>query len=93
MDLLAVDVQEAIESHRPGDRLELKLLRDNVTITLTVELGRRPPPQRSPRAAHVIDVLQVRPGQVIGDHVYHPFFQGFRNRHTVDVEQVDTMKL
>jgi SAM-dependent methyltransferase len=62
-------VQDAIASHRPGDRLELELLRDGERITMAVELGRRPEmlDERRERTEHVIEVLQVRPGQVIAD--------------------------
>jgi SAM-dependent methyltransferase len=62
-------VQDAIAAHRPGDRVELGLRRNGERITRQVELGRRPeaPEQRRTRAARVIDVLQVQPGQVIAD--------------------------
>jgi SAM-dependent methyltransferase len=60
-------VQDAIAAHRPGDRVELALLRDGQRITMEVELGQRPQEQRVARAEHVINVLQVRPGQIIAD--------------------------
>ncbi|MHC4274294.1 MAG: S1C family serine protease [Planctomycetota bacterium] len=62
-------VQDAIASRRPGDGIELELLRDGERITMEVELGRRSemPGERNARVEHVIDVLQVRPGQVIAD--------------------------
>jgi protein-L-isoaspartate O-methyltransferase len=63
------DVQDAIAAHRAGDSIELELLRDGQQITMEVELGRRPEisGERSARAEHVVEVLQVRPGQVIAD--------------------------
>ncbi|MHC4102824.1 MAG: PDZ domain-containing protein [Planctomycetota bacterium] len=61
------EVQDAIDAYRPGDRVELKLLRDGARIVMDVELGRRPEAQRVERAGHVVNVLQVQPGQVIAD--------------------------
>ncbi|MCZ6851614.1 MAG: PDZ domain-containing protein [Planctomycetota bacterium] len=61
-------VLDAIASRRPGDRVELELLRDGERISAHVELGRRQDvPEQRTRARHVIDVLQVRPGQVVAD--------------------------
>ena len=56
-----------IRRHRTGDPIELELLRDGETIQMVVTLGRRPVRRDDSRAAHVIDVLDVRPGQVIAD--------------------------
>jgi SAM-dependent methyltransferase len=61
------DVRDTIESHRPGDHVELELLRDGALIIMDVELGRRPEQESTARLDHVIEVLQVRPGQVIAD--------------------------
>jgi tRNA A58 N-methylase Trm61 len=61
------DVLDTIESHRPGDRVELQILRDGALIIMDVQLGRRPEPESTARLEHVIEVLQVRPGQVIAD--------------------------
>jgi SAM-dependent methyltransferase len=58
---------DAIESHRPGDRVEVVLLRDGEQIVRQVELGRRPQEERGQRAAHVVEVLAVKKGQVIAD--------------------------
>ncbi len=55
--------QDAIASYRPGDRVEIELLRDGERISKPVQLGSRPESEQ----VHVIDVLQVRPGQVIAD--------------------------
>ncbi len=61
-------VSDAILRHRPGDRIELTLLRDGQLFEKVVTLGRRDSDRGSDsRAAHVIDVLDVRPGQVIAD--------------------------
>jgi len=61
------DVRYTIESHQPGDHVELELLRDGALIIMDVELGRRPEQESTTRLEHVIEVLQVRPGQVIAD--------------------------
>jgi SAM-dependent methyltransferase len=61
------DVRDTIESHQPGDHVELELLRDGALIIMDVELGRRPEQESTARLEHVIEVLQVRPGQVIAD--------------------------
>jgi SAM-dependent methyltransferase len=58
---------EAISARRPGDDVEVVLLRAGERVTTRVELGRRPPEDRRERAAHVIEVLGVRPGQAIAD--------------------------
>ncbi len=60
-------VAAAIARHRPGDPVELELLRDGETIQIVATLGRRPVRRDDSRAVHVIDVLDVRPGQVIAD--------------------------
>ncbi len=59
-------VSEAIGRHRPGDRIELALLRDGELVEKVVTLGSRSESRR-PRAAEVIAVLDVQPGQVIAD--------------------------
>ena len=59
-------VSAAILEHRPGDSIELALLRDGEPLDMVVGLGRRSETNR-PRAADVIEVLDVRPGQVIAD--------------------------
>ncbi len=61
------DLVAMIGRHRPGDPIELELLRDGETIQIVATLGRRPVRRDGSRAAHVIDVLDVRPGQVIAD--------------------------
>jgi SAM-dependent methyltransferase len=63
------EARDAITAHPAGARVELVLLRDGERVTRQVELGRRPElaGQRVARAEHVIEVLQVRPGQVIAD--------------------------
>ena len=60
-------VAAAIGRHRPGDPIELELLRDGATVQMVVTLGRRTVRRDGSRAAHVIDVLDVRPDQVIAD--------------------------
>jgi hypothetical protein len=61
------DLLGAIESHRPGDRVELELYRDGVLIIMGVELGRRPPAEPTARTEHVVRVLEAEPGQTIAD--------------------------
>ena len=56
-----------LRRHRTGDPIELELLRDGETIQMVVTLGRRPVRRDDSRVVHVIDVLDVRPGQVIAD--------------------------
>ncbi len=62
-------VSDAILRHRPGDRIDLALLRDGELLKKVVRLGRRLDTERGSgsRAAHVIEVLDVQPGQVIAD--------------------------
>ena len=58
---------ETIRKHRPGEPIELELQRDDETVQMVVTLGRRRVGRDGSRAGHVIDVLDVRPGQVIAD--------------------------
>ncbi len=58
---------KTIGKHRPGEPIELELLRDGETVQMVVTLGRQRVGRDGSRAAHVIDVLDVRPGQVIAD--------------------------
>ncbi|MEE8460268.1 MAG: PDZ domain-containing protein [Phycisphaerales bacterium] len=60
-------VAAAIARRRPGDPIVLDLLRDGNQFEMVVTLGRRPVRRDDSRAAHVIDVLDVRPDQVIAD--------------------------
>ncbi len=60
-------VAAAIARHRPGDPIELDLLRDGTPSEMVVTLGRRPVRRDDSRAAHVIDVLDVQADQVIAD--------------------------
>ncbi len=60
--------QDAIASHRPGNVVEVELIRDGRPMTTAVELGRRSDTrEQRAEAKQVLDVLQVRPGQVIAD--------------------------
>ena len=62
------DLLGAILRHRRGDRVELVLLRDGERLEKAVTLGQRKEVQGSgERAEHVIEVLDVRPGEVIAD--------------------------
>ncbi len=62
------DLLGAILRHRRGDRVELVLLRDGERLEKAVTLGQRSEAQgSSERAEHVIEVLDVRPGEVIAD--------------------------
>ncbi len=57
---------DAILRRRPGDRVELALLREGEPLEMVVALGRwRRPWSATP--AQVIEVLDVQPGQVIAD--------------------------
>jgi SAM-dependent methyltransferase len=62
-------LQDAIGSHRPGDSVDLDLVRAGERRTLQVQLGHRPDDTvlRSAEAEDVLQVLQVRPGQTIAD--------------------------
>ncbi len=60
-------VSEAILRHRPGDRVEVALLRDGKPLEMVVKLGRRSESNNGAQAANVLEVLEVRPGQVIAD--------------------------
>jgi tRNA A58 N-methylase Trm61 len=60
-------VAAAIGRHRPGDPIELDLLRDGTHFEMVVTLGRRPERRDDSRAAHVIEVLDVQADQVIAD--------------------------
>ena len=62
-------LQDAIGSHKPGDSVDLDLLRAGERMTLRVQLGHRPDDAelRSAEAEDVLEVLQVRPGQTIAD--------------------------
>jgi SAM-dependent methyltransferase len=62
-------LQDAIGSHKPGDSIDLDLLRAGKRMTLQVELGHRPDDAelRRAEAQDVLEVLQVRPGQTIAD--------------------------
>ncbi len=62
-------VAAAVLRHRPGEQLELALLRDGELLEKVVTLGRRLESNRrgGSRAAPVIKVLDVQPGQVIAD--------------------------
>jgi SAM-dependent methyltransferase len=63
------ELQGAIRAHRPGDRIRVELLRDGKRITKKIRLGPRPDDLtlRRDRADHVIEVLQIRPGQTVAD--------------------------
>ncbi|MHC4427159.1 MAG: PDZ domain-containing protein [Planctomycetota bacterium] len=62
------ELSAAVRRHRPGERLTLELLRDGEPMTLVAVLGRTTDSQRSrSRAWHVIEVLDIRRGQVIAD--------------------------
>ncbi len=61
------DLGATIGRHRPGESIELELLRAGKTIQTVVTLGRRPVRRDDSRAMHVVDRLGVRPGQVIAD--------------------------
>jgi S1-C subfamily serine protease len=45
----AADIPKAVGSKRPGDRIEVELLRDEQRKTITVTLGRRPDDARTPQ--------------------------------------------
>ena len=62
-------VSGAIVSLRPGDVVEIELLRSGGLQTIRLELGRRPDELelRRDRADHVLDVLQIRPGLDVAD--------------------------
>lgn len=62
-------LQDAIGSHKPGDSVDLDLLRAGERMTLQVQLGHRPEDVelRSAEAEDVLEVLEVRPGQTIAD--------------------------
>jgi len=59
-------VSDAILRHRPGDRIEVALLRDGELVEKVVTLGSRSESNRL-RARAVIEVLDIKPGQVIAD--------------------------
>ena len=64
------DVSAAILRHRPGDRVELTLIRDGEQIERAATLGRRWESEGrggSRATSVIIDVLDVMPGQVIAD--------------------------
>ena len=64
------DVVAAILRHRPGDRIQLTLIRDGELIERAAMLGRRSESERrggSRATSVIIDVLGVMPGQVIAD--------------------------
>ncbi len=59
---------DAILKHRPGDHLDLTLLRGGELVDKVVKLGLRSDDSGTgSRAAQVIKVLDVQPGQVIAD--------------------------
>jgi len=62
-------VSGAIASLRPGDVVEIELLRDGERQTIRLELGSRPDELelRRDRADHVLEVLDVRPGIDVAD--------------------------
>ncbi|MHC4991628.1 MAG: class I SAM-dependent methyltransferase [Planctomycetota bacterium] len=61
-------LSDAILDRQAGDRSDIVLIRDGQRLELTVELGHRTDTSRdADRVAHVIEVLDVRPGQVIAD--------------------------
>jgi SAM-dependent methyltransferase len=62
-------VREAIGSLRPGDVVEIELLRSGEPRTIRLELGRRPDELvlRRDRADQVLEVLQIRPGLDVAD--------------------------
>jgi SAM-dependent methyltransferase len=62
-------VSDAIVSLRPGDVVEIELLRSGERQTIRLELGRRPDELelRRDRADHVLNVLQIRPGLDVAD--------------------------
>ncbi len=60
-------LSETILEHRPGDRVEVVLLRSGATMEMVVTLGRRTASSAGARAARVLEVLDVGPGQVIAD--------------------------
>jgi SAM-dependent methyltransferase len=59
-------ISEAILRHRPGDRVKLALLREGELVERVVTLGRRSESNLQ-RATAVIEVLDIKPGQVIAD--------------------------
>jgi SAM-dependent methyltransferase len=62
-------VRNAIASLRPGDEIEIELLRSGERRTIRLELGLRPDELelRRDRADHVLEVLQLRPGLDVAD--------------------------
>ncbi len=62
-------LQNAIGSHKPGDSVDMDLLRAGERMTLQIRLGHRPDDAelRSLEAEDVLEVLQVRPGQTVAD--------------------------
>ncbi len=59
-------VTDAIGRHDPGDVVDIVVLRDGERLETVATLGRSAEGDGS-RAAHVIDVLDVQPGQDIAD--------------------------
>ena len=53
--------RRAVRARHAGDLVEIEILRDGVPLTRAAELGVRP------RILHVLEVLDVQPGQVIAD--------------------------
>jgi SAM-dependent methyltransferase len=62
-------VSGAVTSRRPGDVIEIELLRSGERRTISLELGTRPGDLelRRERADQVLEVLQLRPGLDIAD--------------------------
>jgi SAM-dependent methyltransferase len=62
-------VRNAIASLRPGDEIEIELLRSGERRTIRLELGLRPDELklRRDRADHVVEFLQLRPGLDVAD--------------------------
>jgi SAM-dependent methyltransferase len=62
-------LQDTIGSHKPGDSVEVDLLRDGERKSLQVKLGDRPGDSelRSEEAKDVLAVLKVQPGQTVAD--------------------------
>jgi SAM-dependent methyltransferase len=62
-------VRYAIASLRPGDEIEMELLRSGDRRTMRLELGPRPDELelRRDQADHVLEVLQLRPGLDVAD--------------------------
>jgi len=63
------DIFGAIAPKRPGDTIEIELLRGDERKTVRLELGRRPSELvlRRDRADHVLQVLKLRPGMNVAD--------------------------